>query len=61
MMTGNELSLNLREVRYKAERAAIMRALTVTDYNISSTAKLLGVTRPTLYDLIKKYNISIGD
>ncbi len=61
LMTDNELSLNLREVRYKAERAAILRALTMTDYNISSTAKLLGVTRPTLYDLIKKYNISISD
>ncbi len=61
LMTENELSLNLREVRYKAERAAILRALTMTDYNISSTAKLLGVTRPTLYDLIKKYNISITD
>ncbi len=61
LMTDQELSLNLREVRYKAERVAILRALAVTDYNISSTAKLLGVTRPTLYDLIKKYNISISD
>jgi two-component system NtrC family response regulator len=61
LMSENELTLNLREVRYKAERAAILRALTMTDYNISSTAKLLGVTRPTLYDLIKKYNISIDN
>ena len=61
LMTENELSLNLREVRYKAERAAILRALAVTDNNISSTAKLLGVTRPTLYDLMKKYNITIAE
>lgn len=61
LMTENELSLNLREVRYKAERAAILRALAVTDNNISSTAKLLGVTRPTLYDLMKKYNISVSE
>jgi two-component system NtrC family response regulator len=61
LMSENELTLNLREVRYKAERAAILRALTMTDYNISSTAKLLGVTRPTLYDLIKKYNISVDN
>ena len=59
LFTENELTLNLREVRFKAERAAILRALTMSDYNISSTAKLLGVTRPTLYDLIKKYNISV--
>jgi len=61
LMTENELSLNLREVRYKAERAAILRALAVTDNNISSTAKLLGVTRPTLYDLMKKYNVTITE
>ncbi|WP_096085377.1 PEP-CTERM-box response regulator transcription factor [Agaribacterium haliotis] len=60
MVQEQELNLNLREVRYKAERAAILSALTMTDYNISSAAKLLGVTRPTLYDLIKKYNIPLS-
>lgn len=54
------LSLNLREVRYNAERAAILRALNMTEYNISATAKLLGVTRPTLYDLMKKYNVPVA-
>lgn len=58
MSLERELDLNLREVRYKAERGAIMRALSMTDNNISSSAKLLGVTRPTLYDLMKKYNIA---
>ena len=52
-------SLNLREVRLNAERAAIIRAMSISDGNISATAKLLGVTRPTLYDLIKKYNVSL--
>ncbi len=52
-----DLSLNLRQVRQDAERSAIQRAIIITDHNISATAKLLGVTRPTLYDLIKKYNI----
>jgi len=61
LITNKELNLNLREVRYKAERAAILRALTMTDYNISSTSKLLGVTRPTLYDLMKKYNIAFTE
>lgn len=55
--TGETLNINLRQVRQNAERAAILRALTVSDNNISATAKLLGVTRPTLYDLMKKYNI----
>jgi two-component system, NtrC family, response regulator len=53
------LSINLRQVRHDAEKSAILRALTITENNISATAKLLGVTRPTLYDLMKKYNMQI--
>ena len=59
LVTPGNFSLNLREVRYNAERAAILRALNMTEYNISATAKQLGVTRPTLYDLMKKYNIPV--
>ncbi len=55
---AGELSLNLRHVRQEAERGAILRALSMTDNNISAAAKLLGVTRPTFYDLIKKYGMS---
>lgn len=52
-----EINLNLREVRSIAERSAINQALAMTDQNMSATAKLLGITRPTLYDLIKKHSI----
>jgi two-component system NtrC family response regulator len=31
----------------------------MTDGNYSAAAKLLGITRPTLYDLVKKYDINI--
>lgn len=55
---ASELSLNLRHIRQEAERAAILRALSMTDNNISAAAKLLGVTRPTFYDLIKKYDMN---
>ena len=55
---AGELSLNLRHVRQEAERGAILRALSMTDNNISAAAKLLGVTRPTFYDLIKKYDMN---
>jgi two-component system NtrC family response regulator len=48
---------NLREVREKAESRAILRALSHTNGNISKTAEMLGVTRPTLYNLIRKYGI----
>ena len=57
LVADGNFSLNLREVRYNAERSAILRALNMSEYNISATSKLLGVTRPTLYDLMKKYNI----
>ena len=59
---ARELTLpTLREAREDAERKAICRALALTDDNISEAAKLLGVTRPTLYDLIKSVNIVRGE
>jgi two-component system NtrC family response regulator len=50
-------SLNLREVRRKAESEAIRRAVVHSSGNISKAAKTLGITRPTLYDLLEKYEI----
>ncbi len=50
--------LNLREVRQHAESKAIRGALMRNLGNISRTAEQLGVTRPTLYDLMNKYGIS---
>ncbi len=52
-----ELALNLKHVREAAERTAILKALTISGGKITSAAKLLGVTRPTLYDLLKRYGI----
>lgn len=49
--------INLREVREKAEKDAIRYALNITQDNISRAAELLGVSRPTLYDLIKRYQL----
>lgn len=54
----SELSINLRAVRQNAEKGAINTALAMSDGNMSACAKLLGVTRPTLYDLMNKYDIS---
>jgi len=51
------LPLNLKQVRGEAERRAILRALNHADNNISDTARILGVTRPTLYSLMEKYDI----
>ena len=52
------LSLNLREVRQRAESKAIRVALTKNYGNISKAAEMLGITRPTLYDLLNKYGLS---
>lgn len=49
--------LNLREVRRVAETRAVNRALVYASGNISQAAKILGITRPTLYDLLEKYEI----
>ena len=54
---GEQDPFNLREVREKAESQAILRALARADGNVSKTAELLGVTRPTLYNLMKKYGV----
>jgi two-component system NtrC family response regulator len=49
--------LNLRQVREDAERRAIKRALVLSDDRVAQAAELLGVSRPTLYDLMDKYGL----
>ena len=54
---GEPLGINLRAAREVADRKAINLALARAENNISSAAKLLGISRPTLYDLIKQYHL----
>ncbi|MGY6636520.1 MAG: PEP-CTERM-box response regulator transcription factor [Erythrobacter sp.] len=49
--------LNLKAAREAADRKVIRHALARSEGNISSTAKLLGISRPTLYDLLKQYDL----
>jgi two-component system, NtrC family, response regulator len=49
--------LNLKSARERADRKVIRHALARSEGNISSTARLLGISRPTLYDLLKHYDL----
>jgi two-component system NtrC family response regulator len=49
--------LDLRTVREAAERQAVLAALARTDSNVAKAAELLGVSRPTLYDLMSRLAI----
>jgi two-component system, NtrC family, response regulator len=53
----NSMPLNLREVREKAEASAVLRAMNYVGGNVSRAAELLGISRPTLYDLVNKYGL----
>jgi two-component system NtrC family response regulator len=52
-----EMPLNLKSAREQSDRKVIRQALARSEGNISSTAKLLGISRPTLYDLLKQYDL----
>ena len=52
-----ELPLNLKSAREEADRRVIRQALARSEGNIPSSAKLLGISRPTLYDLLKQYDL----
>ncbi len=47
----------LRQVREKAEREIIAQVLAQTRDNISQSAKILGISRPTLYELMKNLGL----
>jgi two-component system NtrC family response regulator len=51
------MNLDLRSIREEAERKAILTALSRSNGNVVRTAELLGVSRPTLYDLMHKLGL----
>jgi two-component system, NtrC family, response regulator len=54
---ADEQALNLRVVREEAERMALLKAMGRANGNLSKAAEWLGVSRPTLYDLMHRYGL----
>jgi two-component system, NtrC family, response regulator len=55
--TADNGALNLRQVRDDAEKDAVLRVLGRANGNLSKAAELLGVSRPTLYDLMHRFGL----
>jgi len=51
------VALNLRQVREQAEKEAVLRVLGRVNGNLSRAAEVLGVSRPTLYDLMYRFGL----
>jgi two-component system NtrC family response regulator len=51
------MPLNLKAIRESAEASAVKRAMHYSDYSITETSRLLGVSRPTLYNLLDKHGL----
>jgi two-component system NtrC family response regulator len=52
-----DTSLDLRVIRDQAEKTAILAALGRVNGNVLKAAELLGVSRPTLYDLMHRLGL----
>jgi len=50
-------TFNLREIRDRSDRKATLRALNHVGGKVSQAAGLLGVSRPTMYDLLRKFDL----
>ncbi|MGC1443401.1 MAG: PEP-CTERM-box response regulator transcription factor, partial [Burkholderiaceae bacterium] len=49
--------LNLRRIRDDAERSAVLRAMAQSGGNIARASELLGISRPTMYDLLNRFGL----
>lgn len=59
-VNGPGKSPDLKSLRARNEKEKIQEVLEKTEYNISKGAMMLGISRVTLYSLIRKYGVDLG-
>ncbi|MCC7059327.1 MAG: PEP-CTERM-box response regulator transcription factor [Burkholderiaceae bacterium] len=59
LQAGEEdtILLNLRQAREEAEKQAVLKIMARVDGNVARAADLLGISRPTLYDLLNRFGL----
>ncbi len=59
LQAGEEdtIPLNLRQAREEAEKQAVLKIMARVDGNVARAADLLGISRPTLYDLLNRFGL----
>ncbi len=55
---GAVLDFDLRAARMRAERVILQRALAHSNNRLSQAAKLMGISRPTLYGLLEAHDLA---
>ena len=58
-VSASEADFSLRQIRDQAERQAILRALSHSGGKVTAAADMLGISRPTMYDMIRKFNLKV--
>ncbi len=56
---GDQRILTLKEIRQNADRKALEEVLAQVNGNVSQAAKVLGISRPTLYDLMRLHKVKL--
>jgi len=59
LSASSAVGLSLKDARDLFEREFIINVLRQAQFNISEAAKIAGISRPTLYDLLKKHSIKL--
>jgi two-component system NtrC family response regulator len=57
---ANEEDLDLRSARLRAEREVLQKAVARSNGTLATAAKLLGISRPTLYTLMEAHGMALA-